>query len=291
MSLDNLILKVVTIPMQEGKESSIAMTTLEAKDARNSRKNTRPNQRPFDLGRLLAAEMGAYEPMDDSQTDSDAEDAVSLPSCANQSSADEHSDNASASAKKPALHAPLKAAEKMVKLGHLPGERVGDWAGSSREANMEGGLKPDSWHSSLQAPHLASSRPSEDGAPLEAAALGSWADLLPAGGSASWAGGHADAQDPDLASAGGIAPAARGARPADCAAVLQGRSTEAADARQSAAGGTLHADAASDDYVIGAVHHGCRGLSEDSRSSSRCLFWLCQMITPSTPQACTCTAG
>ncbi|BDA50200.1 probable palmitoyltransferase ERF2 at C-terminar half [Coccomyxa sp. Obi] len=257
--------------VEEGREFLIAMTTaVGAKDARKSRQNSRPNQRPFDLGRLLATEMGAYEPKDNSlagsQTDSDAEDAVSLPSSANHSSAEEHSDNAPASAKEPALHAPLMSAGLMRKMG----EGVGDWVGSSREADMEGGLKPDSWHSSLQAPHLASGRPSDDGAPLEAAALGSWADLLPAGGSASWAGGRADVQEPDLASAGGIAPAARGARPADGAAASQGRSTEAADGRQSAAGGTLRADAASDDFLIGAVHH---GLLEDSRRSSRTLAW------------------
>lgn len=278
VTLGNLFWEV---PMQEGKESSIAMTIQEAKDARNSRGNTRSNQRPFDLGRLLAAEMGAYEPMADSlagsQTGSDAEEALSLPGSPNHSSAEEHPNNAPAPAKERTWHTPLEVAGVTNKLGQLPEERVGAWAGSSREADVEAGIKPDSWHSSLQGPHSASGRPSENGAPLEAAALGSWADLLPAGGSARWAGGRSDAQEPDLASAGGIAPAARGARPADGAAASQGRSTEAAGAWQSAAGGTLRADAASDDYLIGAVHHGCRGLSEDSRSSSRCTYSGCAL--------------
>ncbi len=262
--------------MQEGKESLIAMTTLEATDARNVRQNNRRNQRPFDLGRLLAAEMGAYESRDDSlagsQADSDAEDAVSLPSSAGHSSTEEHPDNASTSANGLTLPAPLKAAGLASKLGQLPRGGVDSWAGSSREVIVEGGLKPDSWHSSLQAPHSTSNRPSEEGAPLQAAALGSWADLLPAGGSASCAGGRADAQEPELAFARGNATAARDTQPAESTAASQGfpRSTEAADVQQSAAGGPLRTDSASDEYLIGAVHHGCRGLSEDSRSSSRC---------------------
>jgi hypothetical protein len=258
-------------PVQEGKEV-LPLTDVATKGAQNSRQGRRISQRPFDLGRLLAAEMGADDQDDSqagSQSQSDAQDAVSLSGSTDQSPSEQHTGSLRSAEQRAPLDAAsgglISAQAQLAARGaSLAGREISRGLGSFREAGAEAGLEPDSWRSSLQAPdqaELSSGRLSEGGAPMGGGDLGGWADVLPAGGSLLRQGtisGH----EPDLAPEG----TALAARRSD----LESRSTEGSGSQQSLVGYSQLGKAASDDFLIGAVHHGCRGLSEESRSSSRC---------------------
>lgn len=263
-------LRLPHTPVQEGKEV-LPLTNVATKGAQNSRQGRRTSQRPFDLGRLLAAEMGADDQDDSqagSQSESDAEDAVSLPGSTGQSPSERHTGSLRAAEQRAPLDAAsgglMSAQTQLAARGASLGREISRGLGSFREAGAEAGLELDSWRSSLQVPdqaELSSDRLSKGGAPMGGGDLGGWADVLPAGGSLLCQGtisGH----EPDLAP-GGTALAARRSD-------LERRSTEGSSSQQSLAGYSQLGKAASDDFLIGAVHHGCRGLSEESRSSSRC---------------------
>lgn len=264
-------LRLAHTPVQEGKEV-LPLRNVATKGAQNSRQGRRTSQRPFDLGRLLAAEMGADD-LDDSQagsqSQSDAEDAVSLPGSTDQSPSEQQTGSLRAAEQRAPLDAAsgglISAQTQLAARGaSLAGREISRGLGSFREAGAEAGLEPDSWRSSLQAPdqaELSSGRLSEGGAPMGGGDLGGWADVLPAGRSLLRQGtisGH----EPDLAPEG----TALAARRSD----LESRSTEGSGSQQSLVGYSQLGKATSDDFLIGAVHHGCRGLSEESRSSSRC---------------------
>ncbi len=265
--------------MQEGKEAlplTIATSNRCSKGVQKSGRGRRSSQRPFDLGRLLAAEMGADD-LDDSQAgsqyQSESEDAVSLPGSAGKFPAEQQDDGALQMASQGVVCAPLDAASKEIapqqrqlaaggadSAGQALGQVPGSWRGSFKEAGPE----PDSWRSWLHAPDQAG-HSSEGGAPMGGGdTLGGWADVLPAGGSLPpQRGGQIS---PDLAT-GGIALAAYRS---EGSIEPEGPSSEGSGSQQNLAGSLCSAEAGSSDFLIGAVHHGCRGLSEDSRSSSRC---------------------
>lgn len=232
----------------------------QSEGAGDTGRSRRKRHRPFDLGRLLAAEMVSAQP-DGSSASSDSEDAVSLPGstghppAAQQPEEPQHkNDNELKLGAREAPSVLPTAGPRQPFLGgpSMAGQRAGapgSWPGSlGRPAATAGAeLEPDSWRSSLHAPAQAS----EEGTPLEAGCLGSWSDVLPTGQTPT-----GFPLVPDAAPLEGP-PVATETEAGRSGGTLTGRSTQPA------------AGSSGDDFLISAVHHGGRGLSDDSRTSSR----------------------